>query len=1315
MALEPTGVNLVAEGFDGFMRSMGAAGQAVVGFGDAAARTAGGALAGFATAAGAAAAVAGGALVAGLGAAATTGLSFNNAVEQAEARINAFTKDAAATAEILEMVRERAANTPFAFEEMAAAAAGLGPVAKSAGIPLEDLIAQAEILAASNPAEGLEGAVVALKEAASGDFVSAIERFNLSRSYINDLREQGVPDLEALSMAMQQAGYDADLVTALANTAAGRMSTFADTFTNLAGTVTQPIFDAFSAGMGEVNSTLSDGTPILEAAAKALGESLVPAAEWLGRTMVDTAAGLVQFVDMATNADGSLKSFGEIWATFGPAIQEGAAGALEAVGQFALDIGAKILEGLPGVVANLQALGARLLAWAAEQAPGWLASLAQLGAGLGQWVADAIPQVLGKLLDLRNQLVAWVLDSLPGWAAELDKLRTAAIEWVANALPDLGTNLGKITALLIEKTGEFIATTGPKLLELAGMFITWVATEALPRLPGEMVKIGTALVTGIGNFIAEVAPELIKLGQKFIDWVGTEVLPKAPGELAKIGSAIVEGIGSFLTNVDAEARKVGQAIIDGIKNAVTGAAGQIGSAVKTAAMNALAEAKKALGIQSPSRVFAAEVGQPISQGIALGIVGGAAFVDEAIGQTVTGGLAVAQEAAPSLGAAIIAGLSTAIGAEAPRALLAAQRVSDAILSAARQKLQIGSGQSRAFADDVGAPVVEGIAQGISAQATVIDDALGATIESGLSLAEQAAPGIGRAIGDGLAAGISAGVVGVSKAAQKLAQAATGGAKKELAIASPSQVFADEVGAPIAAGMAEGMLNNLDVLLDAAKEISWAVLDEAKAFAGTIRDAVAPLFAAAFEGAAQFARGQISALDALDSLRPDPADLDKIGQEGAKILEKLNGVGQEFADKRAKLEAELLKLREGVADDDAAAERKRLEDELDALEGRKRNADEDLAERRRLLAYTAANNIDPEKRAAAQRELDELDASGAASSPEELERVAAIKAELARLDERTAAQSAAAREAELKRIADLEAELGGLAAAEEARRAQLKAEADNNAARYAAEAARFEEQQRIADQAQRDIAAAQAEALKIEDPAERAAFLKLRTQQIIEQARLQQQIAGETNEYERARLEERMKLLTQAQQFETQLYAQQAQERQAQQAAALRDAEDAVKQLTNLIYFSQIDAGGIGSDVIKGIGAGMLSQLQALSGTLGGAFQGLLDNLKKALGIASPSRLFAEQIGAPLALGIAAGLQTELARVTPQITANVSGLVQPVARAAQFATTAPSFSDNRSISISAPGATPATVAQIRQVADGLMRQTTARSDLIRRTR
>jgi hypothetical protein len=79
------------------------------------------------------------------------GIGLNSSMENIRAQLTAMTKDGAQSAKILADIRAEADKTPFAFEEMARATAGLLPAAKQSGVALMDLVKQAEILAASNP------------------------------------------------------------------------------------------------------------------------------------------------------------------------------------------------------------------------------------------------------------------------------------------------------------------------------------------------------------------------------------------------------------------------------------------------------------------------------------------------------------------------------------------------------------------------------------------------------------------------------------------------------------------------------------------------------------------------------------------------------------------------------------------------------------------------------------------------------------------------------------------------------------------------------------------------------------------------------------------------------------------------------------------------------------------------------------------------------------------------------------------------------------------------------------------------------------
>jgi hypothetical protein len=225
--------------------------------------------------------VAGTAAVAAAGAAVAVGFQFNSAIEQSQAKIQAFTKDAKKTGEVLAFVKDEAAKTQFSFSDMADAAANLIPASKQSGVALETLVKQAEVLAAINPEEGLKGAAFSLREALSGDFVSVVERFNLPRQRLNQLKAEGVPAIEAIRTALKEMGIDYDVVAAQGKTTAARFDQIKDLLTQLAGVATKPIFDALSVQLGRLGDYIQEHKPELEALAKVIGENLLAGVQFI--------------------------------------------------------------------------------------------------------------------------------------------------------------------------------------------------------------------------------------------------------------------------------------------------------------------------------------------------------------------------------------------------------------------------------------------------------------------------------------------------------------------------------------------------------------------------------------------------------------------------------------------------------------------------------------------------------------------------------------------------------------------------------------------------------------------------------------------------------------------------------------------------------------------------------------------------------------------------------------------------------------------------------------------------------------------------
>lgn len=102
----------------------------------------------------------------------------------------------------------------------------------------------------------------------------------------------------------------------------------------------------------------------------------------------------------------------------------------------------------------------------------------------------------------------------------------------------------------------------------------------------------------------------------------------------------------------------------------------------------------------------------------------------------------------------------------------------------------------------------------------------------------------------------------------------------------------------------------------------------------------------------------------------------------------------------------------------------------------------------------------------------------------------------------------------------------------------------------------------------------------------------------------------------------------------------------------------IKELPSKVY-------SIGSDIVKGLWNGIKGMKDWVIDKIKGFGKGLLDGMKKVLGINSPSKLFRDEVGTYLAQGIGVGFEDEMANVSKQMqkaiptsfdtTANINGM------------------------------------------------------------
>ena len=104
---------------------------------------------------------------------------------------------------------------------------------------------------------------------------------------------------------------------------------------------------------------------------------------------------------------------------------------------------------------------------------------------------------------------------------------------------------------------------------------------------------------------------------------------------------IVATMQKQVADIAAQGKDAGESFVQGIIEGMSAGAGALGNAMADAVMAAVDAVKRALGIASPSKLFAVEIGQPIAEGMAIGVQAKAMLLSDATAKAAQGSLAAA--------------------------------------------------------------------------------------------------------------------------------------------------------------------------------------------------------------------------------------------------------------------------------------------------------------------------------------------------------------------------------------------------------------------------------------------------------------------------------------------------------------------------------------------------------------------------------------------------------------------------------------------------------------------------------------------------
>lgn len=300
----------------------------------------------------------------------------------------------------------------------------------------------------------------------------------------------------------------------------------------------------------------------------------------------------------------------------------------------------------------LQPLWLAISELAAVIAANWQPALAAVGVVIAAVVIPALASFVVSIAPVLAAVAAAIAIGMAlynAWNSNFMGIQTLTQGAMAAVQGVITSVMGVVLTFWQNNGAEIMAfaqTTWQRVQQIIGGIVAIVAaivTRVFNTIKGFLDTHGDEIQVVLKTAWKGIE-NVIKLAMGVIQGIVTTVLGIIEGDWQKAADGIngivksiktfitdeFERIKTFITEIGpdfiAAAKSVGEDIVQGIADGISAGAAWVADAAKDAAQAALDAAKGLLGISSPSRAFAEQVGLPSAQGIAMGLGAGVPVV-----------------------------------------------------------------------------------------------------------------------------------------------------------------------------------------------------------------------------------------------------------------------------------------------------------------------------------------------------------------------------------------------------------------------------------------------------------------------------------------------------------------------------------------------------------------------------------------------------------------------------------------------------------------------------------------------------------------
>ncbi len=222
-----------------------------------------------------------------------------------------------------------------------------------------------------------------------------------------------------------------------------------------------------------------------------------------------------------------------------------------------------------------------------ETIPSWIQNIITWFQQLPYNIGLLIGQIIGHIIQFGTNIWNWVTTELP-------KIIQGIIDWFAALPGNIWSWLTQVITNIVNWGKEIIEKTKTAVSTMFNNVINW-----FKQLPGN-----------IWNWLVQTV-------NKIVQW-GVDMKNKAKTAMSNMVNSIINTVKSL----PGKMLEIGKNIVQGIWNGISGAVGWLWNKITSFCNGIVDGIKQTLGIHSPSKVLADEVGNNMALGIGKG------FIDE---------------------------------------------------------------------------------------------------------------------------------------------------------------------------------------------------------------------------------------------------------------------------------------------------------------------------------------------------------------------------------------------------------------------------------------------------------------------------------------------------------------------------------------------------------------------------------------------------------------------------------------------------------------------------------------------------------------